>query len=121
MDTPGAAPAAPARPLTPKVNFQLSGMMFLQYGIWGAWLPILFPYMGYLNFNATQSVAIFAVGALGAMIGPFIAGQVADRYFATEKFLAASHLAGAVLVWFLSSVASFPLFLVLSLLYGFIY
>ena len=115
------APASTAPPLSPKVNLQLSGMMFLQYGIWGAWLPILFPYMGYLNFTLTQSVMSFAVGAFGAIIGPMMAGQIADRYFATEKFLAVSHLAGAVLVWFLSSVTSFPLFLVLSLVYGLIY
>jgi len=117
----GTATASAAPPLSPKLNVQLSTMMFLQYGIWGAWLPILFPYMGYLKFTPTQSVLAFAVGAVGAMIGPLIAGQVADRYFSTEKFLAASHLAGAVLVWFLSTVTSFPLFLTLSLVYGMIY
>ncbi len=115
------APASAAPPLSPRLNLQLSIMMFLQYAIWGAWLPILFPYMGYLRFDATQSVLIFSVGALGAMIGPFIAGQFADRHFATEKFLAVSHVAGAALVWFLSTVSSFPLFLGLSLLYGLIF
>jgi len=110
-----------APPLSPKLNFQLSLMMFLQYGIWGAWLPILFPYMGYLGFKPGESVAIFFVGAVGAIIGPFLAGQVADRYFNTEKFLAVSHILGGVLVWFLSSVHSFGAFLVFSLLYGLIY
>ena len=108
-------------PLPLKLNGQLSLMMFLQYGIWGAWLPILFPYMGYLKFDATQSVMIFAMGALGAIAGPFLAGQIADRYFATQKFLAVSHLLGAVLVFFLSSVHAFGVFLALSLLYGLIY
>ena len=110
-----------APPLTPKLNFQLSLMMFLQYGIWGAWLPILFPYMGYLGFKPSESVAIFFVGAVGAIVGPFLAGQVADRYFNTEKFLAVSHILGGILVWFLSSVHSFGAFLVFSLLYGLIY
>src|SRR5436190_16084899 len=110
-----------APPLTPKLNFQLSLMMFLQYGIWGAWLPILFPYMGYLGFKPSESVAIFFVGAVGAIVGPFLAGQVADRYFNTEKFLAVSRILGGILVWFLSSVHSFGAFLVFSLLYGLIY
>jgi nucleoside transporter len=110
-----------APPLSPKLNLQLSLMMFLQYGIWGAWLPILFPYMGYLGFKPGESVAIFFVGAVGAIIGPFIAGQVADRYFNTERFLAVSHILGGILVWFLSSVHSFGGFLVFSLLYGLIY
>src|SRR5574341_33596 len=110
-----------APPLAPKTNVQLSLMMFLQYGIWGAWLPILFPYRGYLGFKPGESVAVFFVGAVGAIIGPFLAGQIADRYFNTEKFLAASHIVGAALVWFLSTVHSFWMFLALSLFYGLIY
>ncbi|HVE41842.1 MAG TPA: MFS transporter, partial [Planctomycetota bacterium] len=113
--------ASTAPPLSPKLNFQLSLMMFLQYGIWGAWLPILFPYMGYMGFKPLESVAIFFVGAVGAIIGPFLAGQVADRYFNTEKFLAVSHILGGIMVWFLSSVHSFGAFLVFSLFYGLIY
>lgn len=110
-----------APPLSGKLNFQLSLMMFLQYGIWGAWLPILFPYMGYLGFKPSESVAIFFVGAVGAIVGPFLAGQIADRYFNTERFLAVSHILGGVLSWFLSSVHSFGAFLAFSLLYGLIY
>jgi nucleoside transporter len=115
------ATASTAPPLSTELNVKLSVMMFLQYGIWGAWLPILFPFMGYRGFDATQSVLIFSAGAAGAIIGPFIAGQVADRYFATQKFLAISHLLGAVLVFFLSTVTAFGPFLVLSLVYGLIY
>lgn len=111
----------PSAPLSLNVNARLSGMMFLQYGIWGAWLPILFPFMGYRGFSANESFMIFAAGAAGAIIGPFIAGQVADRYFSTERFLGISHLLGAVLVWFLSEVKDANTFLVLSLLYGLIY
>ena len=101
---------------------RLSAMMFLQYAIWGAWLPILYPFlMGHRQFSLDEVGIIFAAAAVGAICGPFIAGQIADRYFATERFLAISHLAGAVLVWFLASVSSFPSFVVISLVYGFIY
>ncbi|MEZ6004511.1 MAG: MFS transporter [Planctomycetota bacterium] len=104
------------------LRLRLSIMMFLQYAIWGAWLPILYPFLsGFRKFSDAQIGWIFAAGAAGAIVGPFIAGQVADRWMATEKFLALCHLAGAALVWQLASVDSYQSFLVLSLVYGLIY
>jgi nucleoside transporter len=101
---------------------RLSVMMFLQYAIWGAWLPILYPFLhGHRQFTLDQCGYILAAGAAGAVVGPFIAGQVADRWFATEKFLALSHLVGAALVWVLASVADFGTFLALSVVYGIVY
>lgn len=103
-------------------GFRLSLMMFLQYAIWGAWLPILYPFLlGARGFTLDQVGAILAAGAVGAIFGPFIAGQIADRYFSTERFLGISHLAGAILVFFLASVEDFWIFLALSLVYGLIY
>jgi nucleoside transporter len=104
------------------LSARLSLMMFLQYGIWGAWLPILYPFLlGHRGFTLDEVGLIFAAGAVGAIAGQFIAGQIADRHFATERFLAVSHLIGAALVWFLASVDAFGTFLALSLLYGLIY
>lgn len=100
---------------------RLSAMMFLQYAIWGAWLPILYPFLLWRGFSPGEISAAFAVGALGAIIGPFIAGQVADRWFATEKFLALSHFAGAALVWFLADISRPATFLAVSFCYGLIY
>jgi nucleoside transporter len=105
-----------------RIRPRLSLMMFLQYAIWGAWLPILYPFLlGYRHFSLDQCGYILAGGAAGAIVGPFIAGQVADRWFDTEKFLAYSHLAGAVLVWILATVTTFETFLSLSVLYGVVY
>ncbi|MCE2885388.1 MAG: MFS transporter [Planctomycetaceae bacterium] len=110
--------AAPA----PYVRTRLSVMMFLQYAIWGAWLPILYPFlMGHREFSLDQTGLCLMAGAVGALIGPFIAGQLADRSFATEKILAASHLIGAVLVFFLASTAKFEVFLGISFIYGLVY
>ncbi len=101
---------------------RLSVMMFLQYAIWGAWLPILYPYLlGHVGMSLDQVGAILAAGAVGAILGPLIAGQIADRYFNTEKFLGISHLIGAGLVFVLASVDSFWLFLTISLVYGIVY
>ena len=69
--------------------------MFLQYAVWGVWLPVLATYLqspsleGGLGFTSGQVGWIIGVAAsMGAIFAPFIAGQFADRYFPTEKFLA---------------------------------
>lgn len=112
-----ASPQIESRPLP-----RLSVMMFLQYAIWGAWLPLLWPFLtGHRGFTDVQVGNIFAMSAVGAIIAPFVAGQIADRWFATEKFLALSHILGAILVWQLASVADYQTFLWLSLLYSLIY
>lgn len=101
---------------------RLSAMMFLQYAIWGTWLPILWPFLAvHRGFDESQIATMFAVGAIGALLAPFVAGQIADRFFATEKFLGASHLLGAVLVWQLASLESYGAFLLFSLAYSILY
>lgn len=108
----------PAPALIPR----LSVMMFLQYAIWGAWLPILFPFLaGVRGFSNDQIGTMFAVGAIGAIVAPFFAGQIADRLFATEKFLAVLHFAGAVLMWQLATIESYAGFLWFSLAYSMLY
>ncbi len=101
---------------------KLSAMMFLQYAIWGAWLPFLWSFLSdFRNMSGDQIGYMFAAGAAGAIFGPFIAGQIADRYFATEKFLGISHLIGAVLIWQLATIDTFYGFLIFSLVYGVVY
>jgi len=101
---------------------RLSAMMFLQYAIWGAWLPILWPFLAvHRGFDESRIASMFAVGAVGALLAPFVAGQIADRFFATEKFLGASHLLGAILVWQLASLESYGAFLLFSLAYSILY
>ena len=83
---------------------RLSVMMFLQFAIWGAWLPILYPFLlGYRGFTLTETGLCLSAGAVGAIFGPFIAGQLADRVMSTEKLLGISHLIGAVLVYMLGT------------------
>ena len=121
MDTADRS-VSEAPPLSPRLNAQLSLMMFLQYAIWGAWLPLLWPFLKNVReFDGGQIGDMFAVGAVGALVAPFIAGQVADRFFNTEKFLGISHLLGAVLVWQLASVETYGGFLAFSLVYSLIY
>jgi nucleoside transporter len=111
--------AAPPLPLG--LNTRLSVMMFLQYAIWGAWLPVLLPFLLYRKFSGDEIGTIFAVGAAGAIFAPFIAGQIADRYFPTQFFLGLSHIAGGILVWQLASLETFSAFVWFSLIYSIIY
>ena len=101
---------------------RLSFMMFLQYAIWGAWLPLLYPFLlGYRGFSLEETGICFSAGAVGAIFGPFIAGQLADRMIATEKLLGISHLIGAVLIYSLGQIDSFVPFAIMSGVYGFVY
>ncbi len=97
-------------------------MMLLQYAIWGAWLPLLYPYLkNVLKFAPVDIGYAFAVGAIGAIVAPFVAGQIADRYFNTEKFLGLSHIVGGILVFQLASITTLGGFLVFSVVYSIVY
>jgi nucleoside transporter len=111
-----------ASPMGFGLGCRLSVMMFLQYAIWGAWLPFLWSFLaGYRGMDGGQIGSMFAAGAVGAIVGPFLAGQVADRWFATERYLGVSHLIGAVLIWQLATIEDFNGFLIFSLIYGLVY
>jgi len=117
-----AGGAEPAPPMGFALGSRLSLMMFLQYAIWGAWLPFLWSFLAdHRQMPAEQIGWMFSAGAVGAIVGPFVAGQLADRWFATERFLGVSHLVGAALIWQLASIEDFSTFLQFSLLYGLVY
>ena len=114
--------ASEAVPLDGGLKIRLSIMMFLQYAIWGAWLPLLWDMlMGAKGFDGEQVGNIFAVGAVGAIFGPFIAGQVADRWFNSERFLAISHIVGGSIAWKMASASDYDTFFWMALVYGLIY
>jgi nucleoside transporter len=84
---------------------RLSGMMFLEFFIWGAWFVTLSTYLGRtLNFSGTEIALAYASMPWGAIAAPVIVGLVADRFFAAERMLALLHLAGAGLLWWAASM-----------------
>lgn len=111
-----------APPLSSGLRWRLSAMMFLQYAIWGAWLPLFYPFLTeHRGFEPGQAGDLFAIAAVGALFAPFVAGQIADRWFNTERFLAISHLLGAALVWQLARIETYEGFVLFGLLYSLLY
>ncbi|MFN4261159.1 MAG: MFS transporter [Gemmataceae bacterium] len=101
--------AAPPTRLHWSLNARLSAMMFLQFAVWGAWTPVLGGL--YLNqpqgmgFSGTQTAQVYATWAAATIIAPLIAGQLVDRWFATQRFLAVVNLLGAGLMFLMAHVA----------------
>lgn len=109
--------------MNPAIRTKLSVMMFLEYVVWGAWLPLLGLYMGdeYLKFTGFQKAAIFNAFAIASLTGMFLGGQLADRYFAQEKFLAFSHMVGGAAMLGLAYVKDFKIFFALMLVHCLFY
>ena len=109
-------------------NSRFGAMMFLQYALWGAWLPVTARYLsasisdGGLGFSGAQIGMILGLaGSIGAIAAPFIAGQIADRYFSTERILAFLVTAGGIVKWFTASQTDYQSWLVLSIIYSVLY
>jgi nucleoside transporter len=97
---------------------RLSLMMFLNYVVWGSWYVTIGTYLTQtLHFTGTQAGAVFGTSALACMISPFFVGLIADRYFAAERVMCALHLIGAVLLYLVSTVTTFPAVYLLMLAY----
>jgi nucleoside transporter len=108
--------------MTDSARGRLSVMMFLEYVIWGAWLPLLARYLvDFLHFTATQIGWIFLTQAIASMTALFVSGQIADRYLSNERFLAVSHLIGGAAMFALAFQTSFWPFFVVMLVYQLAY
>ncbi len=90
------------------IRVRLSFMMFVQYFIYGAWLVTLGTYLGKsLGATGTQIGLAYSIPAIAAILSPFLVGMIADRFFSTERVLAALHLAGGVLLYFATTQVTF--------------
>ena len=101
---------------------RLGIMMFLQYAIWGAWAPVLSAYLiRDLGFSGAQVGWIYALLPLATIISPFIGGQVADRYFSSEKVIGFLAFTGGVLLLIVSRTTDFNVMFWLMLAYCLLY
>jgi hypothetical protein len=78
---------------------KFSIMMFLEFFIWGAWLPLAVPFLLALKFSEWWQIALFMNGfAIASITALFFSNQFADRNFSAERFLAVSHLIGGLAI-----------------------
>jgi len=99
-------------------RLQLSAMMFMEFFIWGGWFVTMGTYLS-KSIGATdvQNGLAYGTQSLGAIIAPFVIGLIADKFFSAQKILGVLHLAGAGLMYFISTKEDFASFYPLLLIY----
>jgi nucleoside transporter len=103
-------------------KFRLGTMMFLQYAVWGAWAPVLSAYLGdSLGFAGWQVGFIYGLLPIATIIAPMIGGQLADRYFPTQKVIAAMQLIGGAILLLGAAVTSYSAMVWVMLVYCIVY
>jgi MFS family permease len=82
------------------IRTRLSIMMFLEFFIWGAWLPPSFGYFGEgaLNFTGWQQDLLNFSFPVAAIVAMFFGNQFVDRNFSAERFLAFSQFVGGLAI-----------------------
>lgn len=103
------------------LRIRLSVMMFLEFFIWGAWLPLIFGYLPSLEFTPAEQGWILGAFNLAAVVAMFFSTQFADRNFSAERWMAFSHLVGGVSIMVLAWTTSFWPFFLLMLLHSLFY
>ena len=97
-DSPAAADAGGAAPIA-----RLAAMMFLQFFVWGSWYVSTGRFLDEGVGWGSVVWWAYSVGPFAALLSPLFLGIVADRFFASERVLAALMLGGA------ASMAAVPL------------
>lgn len=91
--------------MTPSIYSRLSLLMFLQFFVWGAWFVTLGTYLNALGFSGSEIGTAYLTNNLGAIIAPIFVGMIADRFFASEKVIAALHLVGAAVLYYVTTLS----------------
>ncbi len=88
-----------AAKLSFNLRWRLSVLWALEWGISGTlltYLPIYWKQT--IHLSTPRTAGLLAVAAVGLWLAPFLVGQVADRWLASEKYLAISHFIGGLIL-----------------------
>jgi nucleoside transporter len=104
------------------VKSRLSVMMFLEYAIWGSWYSVLSAYLqNTLHFSGTQVGFIYSLLPIATIVAPMVGGQLADRYFPTQRVIAGLQLVGGAILLFGAAVTSYGALVWVMLAYCLVY
>ena len=81
--------------------------MFLCGSVYGAWQPVLPPYLKQLGFGEFEIAVCLAATPVATLITPILMGQAADRWMASERLLALISLACGVLMFAARAMTGF--------------
>lgn len=105
-----------------KLYFALSFAMFMEFAVWGAWMPVLAArLLGPLKMSGKQTGWIYATFPIACIFMPLVSGQLADKYVNTEIIIGVAHLLGAVLMFIAARKTTFKGLLVVMFLYSLCY
>lgn len=93
------------RPASGMLTGRLSALMFMQFFVWGAWnvtLGLVMQTVGIGNLIANA----FSVGPIASIVGSFLLGMAAARYFSPKMLMVILHLVGGVLLFVLPSLVT---------------
>ena len=97
-----------AREKRVSLHFLLSAMMFQEFFVLGATMPIITLYLkSDLHFSGAQVGIILAATSLSSFVSPLIGACIADRVMSAERLLSLSHCFGAALLYGLSLQTDF--------------
>jgi nucleoside transporter len=103
-------------------RIQLSLMMFLEFFVWGAWYVTMSTYLSKsLNATGQQNGDAYSAMAIATIVSPIFIGMIADRFFAAQKLLGILHLAGAAILYYITTVKDPDIFYWFILLYSLTY
>lgn len=104
---------------------RLRGMMFMEYAVRGLWFPLAAKFLmadvseGGLGFSREQMSYTLGIAlALGAITSPFVAGQIADRWFPTQRFMGVLLILGGITKFATGYQTSYEAWLTLSIIYA---
>lgn len=101
---------------------RISSLMFLEFAVWGAWMPVLaLRLLGPMKMTGKQTGWVYATFPLACIFAPFASGYMADKWFNAEWIIMASHLAGAVLLFLAAKQTKFWGMFVTMLAYAVFY
>ena len=103
--------------LPTSTSIRLMTMMFFEFFLWGCWYATAATYLTRIGFSGLEVGAVYSTVSWGAIISPFFIGMIADRFFPAQYVKALMHIAGAGVLWYLSSLTDPSTFFWVILLY----